>query len=227
VGEDGKTLFLNFYGQYPGHLFNAVIFGKNVQAFPEARTWEGKTIRVRGKIQLYEDESIMQRIRAEGKPEIILERPEQVTIDSTSTPPQGAMPQGTEAAPGAVGSCLAGTDIAPVRDYDSPPRPEKIVHPQYLTWPFLHRAEGTVMVEILIDSEGRVARAHVIQSIPLLDGSALECVYQWTFHAAMKDGHPVPALVNAPIIFRREGHVLIEPQRKQRIPAPARAPGAE
>jgi hypothetical protein len=45
-------------------VFNAVVLCKNLQSFPEARSWEGKN-------QLY---------KGRGKPEIILERQEQVTM---------------------------------------------------------------------------------------------------------------------------------------------------
>lgn len=67
--ERSHTLFVNFGGRYPNHVFTAVIFSKNLQSFPEARSWEGKVIKVRGKVQVYR-----------GKPEIVLERAEQVTV---------------------------------------------------------------------------------------------------------------------------------------------------
>jgi DNA/RNA endonuclease YhcR with UshA esterase domain len=69
TSERSHTLFLNFGGRYPNHTFTAVIFSKNLHSFPEARSWEGKTVTVRGQVQLYK-----------GKPEIVLERPEQVTV---------------------------------------------------------------------------------------------------------------------------------------------------
>ena len=67
--ERNHTLFVNFGGRYPNHVFTAVIFSKNLQSFPEARSWEGKVIKVRGKVQVYR-----------GKPGIVLERAEQVTV---------------------------------------------------------------------------------------------------------------------------------------------------
>jgi hypothetical protein len=66
ASERSHTLFVNF-GGYPNHVFTAVIFSKNLPSFSDARSWEGKTIRVRGKVQVYR-----------GKPEIVLERREQV-----------------------------------------------------------------------------------------------------------------------------------------------------
>ncbi len=67
--ERSHTLFVNFGGRYPNHVFTAVIFSKNLQSFPEARSWEGKVIKVRGKVQVYR-----------GKPEVVMERTEQVTV---------------------------------------------------------------------------------------------------------------------------------------------------
>jgi DNA/RNA endonuclease YhcR with UshA esterase domain len=67
--ERSHTLFVNFGGRYPNHVFTAVIFSKNLQSFPAARSWEGKVLRVRGKVQLYRE-----------KPEIILTAADQVTV---------------------------------------------------------------------------------------------------------------------------------------------------
>jgi hypothetical protein len=54
-------------------VLNAVIFSRNFQSLPDARSWEGKTIKVRGQVRLYK-----------GKPEIILERPG-VTVEVAMT----------------------------------------------------------------------------------------------------------------------------------------------
>jgi len=103
---------------------------------------------------------------------------------------------------GVIGGVLGGTGTGPVLDYDSPPRPIKITRPQYPQEAFIKKIEGTVTVEILIDSTGRVVRARVIQSVPLLDAAALQTVYQWVFQPAIKHGHPVPTIAHAPVAFR-------------------------
>ncbi len=193
LSKDGKTLFLNFGARYPNQVFKAVIVSRSLQSFPEASFWQGMTIRVRGKIQLN---------TAEGKPVIILERQEQVTIDSSTTPPQGAMPGGIEGGSARSSAELGGASTGPVKHNDSAPRPIKITKPQYPAEAYAKKIEGVVVVEILIDSQGRVVRAHVIQSIPLLDAAALQTVYQWRFKPAMKDGHPVPTIAHAPVAFR-------------------------
>jgi protein TonB len=103
---------------------------------------------------------------------------------------------------GVLGGVLGGTGTGPVMDYDSPPRPIKITRPQYPQEAFVKKVEGTVTVEILIDSTGRVVRARVIQSVPMLDAAALQTVYQWIFQPAIKHGRPVPTIAHAPVAFR-------------------------
>jgi TonB family protein len=104
----------------------------------------------------------------------------------------------------------------PVMDYDQAPRAIKITRPTYPREAFDKKIEGTVIVEILIDSTGRVARARVIQSVPLLDAAAVRTVYQWAFSPAVKHGRPVPTLAHAPIVFviGEKGGKALE-QRKQ------------
>jgi protein TonB len=98
---------------------------------------------------------------------------------------------------GVLGGVLGGTGTGPVLDYDAPPRPIK--YPQEA---FVKKVEGVVTVEILIDSNGRVVRARVIQSVPMLDAAALQTVYQWIFQPAIKDGRPVATIAHAPVAFR-------------------------
>ena len=63
--------------------------------------------------------------------------------------------------------------------------------------------EGTVVLELLIDAEGRVVDARVTKSIPEFDGAALACVSQWRFIPAQQRWRPVPAKVTALVIFKR------------------------
>ena len=103
---------------------------------------------------------------------------------------------------GVLGGVVGGTGDGPVMDYDQPPRPIKITRPQYPQEAFVKKIEGMVKVQILIDANGRVVNARVIQSIPLLDAAALQTVYQWVFSPAMKNGRPVATLAEAPVTFR-------------------------
>jgi protein TonB len=103
---------------------------------------------------------------------------------------------------GVLGGVIGGTGTGPVLDYDAPPRPIKITRPQYPQEAFIKKIEGTVIVEILIDATGRVVRARVIQSVPLLDAAAIKTVYQWVFQPAVKRGQPVATIAHAPVAFR-------------------------
>jgi len=103
---------------------------------------------------------------------------------------------------GVLGGVLGGTGTGPVMDFDRPPRPIYKPGPRYPQEAFVKKVEGTVRVEVLIDSSGRVARAQVIRSVPLLDAAALQTVYQWVFEPAMKSGRPVATIVHIPVTFR-------------------------
>jgi len=53
------------------------------------------------------------------------------------------------------------------------------------------RLDGYVVIDILVDDEGRVSCARVISGHPLLFGSAIEAVKDWAFRPKRQDGRPV------------------------------------
>ncbi|HET8645804.1 MAG TPA: TonB family protein [Vicinamibacteria bacterium] len=103
---------------------------------------------------------------------------------------------------GVIGGVIGGTGDIPVMDYDQPPRIIKQTRPIYPQEAFIKKIEGTVELEILIDTSGRVRTTRVLKSVPLLDQAAIETVRQWVFAPAVKNGRPVSTIVNAPIAFR-------------------------
>jgi protein TonB len=103
---------------------------------------------------------------------------------------------------GVLGGMLGGTGTGAVMDFDSPPRVIKQVKPQYPQDAFVKKIEGTVLIEALIDSQGRVSRARVIQSVPQLDAAALQAAYGWLFQPAVKHGRPVATIIHMPVAFR-------------------------
>jgi protein TonB len=103
---------------------------------------------------------------------------------------------------GVLGGVIGGTGDGPVYDWDQAPRALKQVKPIYPQDAFIKKIEGTVLVEVLIDSTGRVARTRVLQSVPALDAAALQTVNQWVFSPAIKKGRPVPTIVHVPVTFR-------------------------
>jgi periplasmic protein TonB len=89
-----------------------------------------------------------------------------------------------------------------VFEYDRPPKPIRSPKPIYPLAAFKARIEGTVLVEILIDAQGRVAGSRIAQSTLGLDDAALATVRQWMFQPAVKDGQTVPTLAHIPVKFR-------------------------
>jgi TonB family protein len=83
------------------------------------------------------------------------------------------------------------------------------------------------VLEILIDASGRVVRARVIQSVPLLDAAAVETMREWTFAPAIKQGRPVATLAQAPITFRIYQAGCVLPCRDGRPPGCAGTPDDE
>jgi protein TonB len=104
---------------------------------------------------------------------------------------------------GVLGGVVGGTgDIpVPVTSYDRPPRPLRMVKPEYPQEAFVKKVQGVVYVEILIDANGRVVRARVTRSVPLLDDAAMAAVRQWVFAPGIKAGRPVATLALAPVTF--------------------------
>jgi len=93
---------------------------------------------------------------------------------------------------GVLGGVIGGTGDGPVLDYDQAPT---LIHRPPLVYPqdaFVKKIEGTVVVEMTIDTGGHVVATRVIQSVPALDQAAREYVSRWQFTPAVKNGRPVP-----------------------------------
>jgi TonB family protein len=88
----------------------------------------------------------------------------------------------------------------PVNDFgDNPgsPMPTTLVVPEY---PLDSVAEGTVVLQLTIDSSGRTANAEVVTGVYSLTEAAIDAVSQWSFCPADKEGARVAVAV---INFRR------------------------
>jgi len=85
---------------------------------------------------------------------------------------------------------------------DEAPKLIKGAKPVYPDDAYAKRIEGTVMLQILIDTQGRVADVKVVKSIPELDAAAVATVRRWRFTPARKNGQPVAAVAMAPVMFK-------------------------
>lgn len=105
---------------------------------------------------------------------------------------------------GTVGGVIGGwgDGDVPVTDYDQPPKLLKQTRPQYPQDAFIKKIEGVVELAVVIETDGKIRRARVVRSVPLLDAAAIQTVKQWVFSPGMKHGQPVPTPANIPVTFR-------------------------
>ena len=93
-----------------------------------------------------------------------------------------------------AGAVRVGGDI-------SEPKKIKDVKPAYPEIAQNAMVQGIVILEILVDQEGRVAEAKVLRSIPLLDQAAIDAVTQWQYMPTLLNGAPVPVVMTVTVNF--------------------------
>jgi protein TonB len=119
----------------------------------------------------------------------------------------GAIPSGigaiTSVAPPRIVAPPPPKPAGPVRVADLPVPPRKLVdvRPIYPDVARHARQEGTVVLEAVLDPTGSVTQVRVIQSVPLLDQSAVDAVRRWKYTPTMYGGHPVSVLMTITIRF--------------------------
>jgi protein TonB len=91
----------------------------------------------------------------------------------------------------------------PIRLHSGMQAPVKIVDvtPQYPPLAQAAHVEGVVILEAVIDTDGRVAAVKVLRSIPLLDEAALKAVRAWRFTPARLNGQTVPVVMTVTVNF--------------------------
>jgi protein TonB len=63
------------------------------------------------------------------------------------------------------------------------------------------RISGMVVLEAVIDAEGRVVDVKVLRSVPLLDQAAVDAVRQWEFTPTRLHGVAVPVVMTVTVNF--------------------------
>ena len=79
-----------------------------------------------------------------------------------------------------------------------------LVHQVKPTYPQLARTvrvQGTVILEAIIDREGRVENLKVLSGHPLLIPAAFEAVQQWRYRPTLLNGQPVEVLTQVTVNF--------------------------
>jgi periplasmic protein TonB len=132
----------------------------------------------------------------------------------TPPPPPGIdRPTAISALPstrlGTVGGGLSGAlgEIFDLKSLDRPLEPRFRPPPQYPGDMKRSSIEGQVVVELVINAEGRVVSAKVISSTnPGFDDAAIAGVMRWTFKPPTVGGRAVSAKARAPIPFTLRGN---------------------
>ena len=100
-----------------------------------------------------------------------------------------AWPQGAEETPRVAGSEVPA------------PKRTRFVSPQYPADAQARGLRGIVILELVIDTSGKVASAIVTRSVPPFDDAALLAARQWEYEVTRVDGKPVPVRLSVPITF--------------------------
>jgi protein TonB len=126
------------------------------------------------------------------------------------------VPGGVEGGiPGVVGGIVGGIPDEPPPPPPPPARraPVRIggnisqpallhrVNPTYPEIAIQAHVQGTVILEAVVDEDGRVQNLRVLRSIPLLDKAAIAAVEQWRYSPVILNGKPVPFVLTVVLTF--------------------------
>ena len=81
------------------------------------------------------------------------------------------------------------------------PKRANTVKPEYPAEAQAQGIRGIVILELVIDKEGKVVDARIVRSVPGLDEAALTAARQWTYELTKVDGKPVSLRLTVPITF--------------------------
>ena len=82
------------------------------------------------------------------------------------------------------------------------PAKVKHVNPVYPDVAARAMVQGNVIVELQVDTGGRVTDARVVKGIPLLNDAALAAVRQWVYMPPLVDGVPVRLVMTVTVRFK-------------------------
>lgn len=96
-----------------------------------------------------------------------------------------------------------GAEPLPVAQVANPPLLLSRVLPEYPRQARLCGVEGLVLLEAILDLEGRIEEEiKVLQSVPLLDGAAIQALRRWRFRPARDhQNQPVRVILEVPVRF--------------------------
>jgi protein TonB len=75
------------------------------------------------------------------------------------------------------------------------------VEPEYPPLAVRAQVQGVVILEAVVDQQGRVEDVRVLRSIPLLDGAAIAAVRQWLYSPLLLNGKPERFVLTVTVSF--------------------------
>ncbi|MGH9162862.1 MAG: TonB family protein [Vicinamibacteraceae bacterium] len=142
-----------------------------------------------------------------------VEAPREIGRESLLPPPTSTVRAGVEGTvlrdvvqPIRTSAVPAPPRLAPseaVRTGGSVRRPQRLVSvdPIYPAIAQSARVSGTVYIDAVIDTKGRVTKAQVLRGHPLLAQAALDAVKKWRYTPTLLNGVPVPVIMTVTVRF--------------------------
>ena len=75
------------------------------------------------------------------------------------------------------------------------------VEPEYPPIAVRAQVQGVVILEAIVDREGRVEDVRVLRSIPLLDAAAVAAVHKWRYSPLLLNGEPERFVLTVTVSF--------------------------
>jgi protein TonB len=83
-----------------------------------------------------------------------------------------------------------------------PPALVKRIEPIYPELAVRAHVEGTVILEAIVNEEGRVEAVKVLRSVGMLDRAAMEAVQQWLYEPLTLNGRKTPFILTVVLTFK-------------------------
>ena len=81
------------------------------------------------------------------------------------------------------------------------PRRLKNVTPVYPPVAQKAKIQGFVILDAIVDVQGKAKGVRVLKSVPALDQAAVDAVRQWEYAPAVLDGVPIEVIMSVTVIF--------------------------
>jgi protein TonB len=116
---------------------------------------------------------------------------------------------------GVLEGIVGGLPVAPVAP--EPPQPARLdfrseeatpirkVNPDYPELAIRARAQGLVILEVLVSEDGTPQTCKVLRSLPMLESAAIDAVKQWRWKPYTINGEGVPFWVTVTVTFKLTG----------------------